>query len=60
MARLTWVVQAMKMLSHNIGDYIYFPKVENANLRMADLSPLLDWAERTDSGSLIDSINKYE
>ena len=64
MARLTWVVQVMNMLKHsltsqNIADYIYSPKVENANLCMAYLSPLLDWAERPDSGSLIDSSNKY-
>ena len=55
MARLTWVVQVMNMLKHsltsqNIADYIYSQKVENANLRMAYLSPLLDWAERADSG----------
>ena len=65
MARLTWVVQVMNMLKHsfmsqNIGGYICSQKVENVNLCMADLSPLLDWAKRTDSGSLIDSSNKYE
>ena len=65
MARLTWVVQVMNMLKHspmsqNIADYIYSQNVENAYLCMADLSPLLDWAKRTDSGSLIDSNNKYE
>ena len=48
------------LMSQNIADYIYSQKVENAYLRMAYLSPLLDWAKRTDSGSLIDSINKYE
>ena len=48
------------LISQNIADYIYSQKVENANLCMADLSPLLDWAKRTDSGSLIDSNNKYE
>ena len=47
MARLTWVVQVMNMLKHslmsqNIADYIYFQKVENAYLCMADLSPLLN------------------
>ena len=45
--RKSWVVQVMNMLKHslmsqNIADYIYFQKVENAYLCMADLSPLLN------------------